>query len=412
MRTSRKLLALKIARQQREGELFDAAAGEEPAEIVWRELRPIFDDELGRMPDKLRLPAVLCFLEGLSKSEAARVLGWPEGTVSGRLQRARERLRLRFLARGLTLSAGALAIAFFEGAGTAAIPERLFESTLRLAANVPLTSTVQTVANGVIQTMFIAKAKAVAAGVLAIGIIGTGTGMVLVPGSGPGEVVAAETPAEQSGKKAATSPDTGKAQTPPAISPERAVREQDLALLKERLEWEQRMVAKGYMNKSQLSKTETEIARAEELLAKASPPRATKVPDPQQEAYNALIQTLETIVQRTEEGFKKGIVPEVELLNARATLLRYKLEYTKLAESTRDRPDAELRKALIAQKERELVRAEALYKQKAISAEEVRRAHVSLNQFRAEAADASGEYAAAVRCREAVSMDLQALARK
>src|SRR5262249_57323184 len=116
-------------------ELFESPAGEAPAEVVWRELRPIFDEELDRLPAKLRLPAVLCFLEGQSKGEAARTLGWPEGTVAGRLQRARERLRVRFAARGLTLTTGALAVALFEGVGAAAVPASSFATTIPLATD-------------------------------------------------------------------------------------------------------------------------------------------------------------------------------------------------------------------------------------------------------------------------------------
>src|SRR5262245_36001026 len=130
-RTARKLRSVRLARAARETELFDVAIGESPAELVWRELRPIFDQELDLLPEKLRLPAVLCFLEGHSKGEAARTLGWPEGTLSARLQQARERLRLRFTARGLTLSAGALAAVLFEGVGSAAVADRLLISTIQ-----------------------------------------------------------------------------------------------------------------------------------------------------------------------------------------------------------------------------------------------------------------------------------------
>jgi RNA polymerase sigma factor (sigma-70 family) len=48
---------------------------------------------IAKLPEKYRLPLVLCELEGHTHLEASRVLGWPVGTVSGRLSRAKDRLR-------------------------------------------------------------------------------------------------------------------------------------------------------------------------------------------------------------------------------------------------------------------------------------------------------------------------------
>jgi RNA polymerase sigma factor (sigma-70 family) len=112
-----------------------AAHGAEPAdEAAWRELGPLLDAEVRRLPEKYRAAFVLCYLEGKTNEEAAKELGCPKGTILSRLSRARERLRKRLNQRGLALSGMVFPMLLDpKGWSLAAEPPALVESTVRLA---------------------------------------------------------------------------------------------------------------------------------------------------------------------------------------------------------------------------------------------------------------------------------------
>ena len=65
------------------------------SDAAWKELKPVIDEELSRLPEKYREPFVLCSLENLGCADAARRLGVAEGTIWSRLAEARQRLRKR-----------------------------------------------------------------------------------------------------------------------------------------------------------------------------------------------------------------------------------------------------------------------------------------------------------------------------
>jgi RNA polymerase sigma factor (sigma-70 family) len=101
--------------------------------ILWRDLHPVLDREVNRLPEKYRVAIVLCDLEGGTRRDVARRLGIPLGTLSGRLTTAHRLLARRLGRRGLVLSSAALAWALAPNAMLAGVPEPLLASALDAA---------------------------------------------------------------------------------------------------------------------------------------------------------------------------------------------------------------------------------------------------------------------------------------
>ncbi len=129
------------------------------------DLVAVLHEELGRLGERYRLPVLLCELEGHTHAEAAKVLGWPVGTVAGRLSRGRDRLRRRLERRGVALALAALP------AGASGNLVRSAVSAVGGSASPAVVS----IAEGVLSAMRTAKLKLVAAvSIAAVGLIGTG----------------------------------------------------------------------------------------------------------------------------------------------------------------------------------------------------------------------------------------------
>ncbi|HTU23593.1 MAG TPA: sigma-70 family RNA polymerase sigma factor [Gemmataceae bacterium] len=142
-------------------------------EASWQDVRPILDEEIQRLPEKYRLPIILCYLEGQTNDEAAKVLNCPRGTIATRLARARERLRLRLLRRGITLSAATLAALLSDNALSAAIPPLLVGQTVKVVLSGTASASITTLTEGVLHAMFVNKVKASLAVVLVLAALGS-----------------------------------------------------------------------------------------------------------------------------------------------------------------------------------------------------------------------------------------------
>jgi hypothetical protein len=105
-------------------------AGEEKE---WSDLRPLLDAELHQLPEKYRAPLVLCYLEGKTQEEAARELGWPTGSMSRRMNRARDLLHKRLAHRGLALSSSLLFVLIAKKATAAIVSPTLASFTAKAA---------------------------------------------------------------------------------------------------------------------------------------------------------------------------------------------------------------------------------------------------------------------------------------
>jgi RNA polymerase sigma factor (sigma-70 family) len=153
------------------------------AEAVWRDLQPVLDDELNRLPEKYRVPVLLCYVEGKTNEEVGRLLHLPVGTVKSRLARARETLRRRLTRRGISLTGAALAAVLAEKVA-AAVPSPLLASTLQttlllasgktVAASAPAVA----LAEGVLKAMFTTKLKIATALVVTAGVLALSAGVL------------------------------------------------------------------------------------------------------------------------------------------------------------------------------------------------------------------------------------------
>jgi RNA polymerase sigma factor (sigma-70 family) len=164
-----------------------------PDDIGWEELRGVLDAELAGLPERHRLPLVLCYLEGRTQEEAARQLGWSKSTLLRRLAEGRAALGGRLARRGVVWPA-ALAVALLpQRQAAAALAPRLIDATLAAAAHAlgwrPATSAVSpavaSLVEGATRAMLAGRLKAAFAALVLLGGLALGAaGLVQAPPGG------------------------------------------------------------------------------------------------------------------------------------------------------------------------------------------------------------------------------------
>jgi RNA polymerase sigma factor (sigma-70 family) len=184
-------------------------------EVDLRELGATVDEELRRLPERARLPLLLCYLQGQTRDQAALLLGLSLRTFERRLQNARDMLRGRLARRGVTLSAGLMAWGLAQET-LSAIPAGLVAVTARDAVgfvNGDTASRAALLAGQAVRAMLWEKVRWVAGLALTMGLFVAAAGL---RGQPTAAVPPEPTQPTQAGVIGVPAGQRDAAQTPPA----------------------------------------------------------------------------------------------------------------------------------------------------------------------------------------------------
>jgi RNA polymerase sigma factor (sigma-70 family) len=168
----------------------------------------LLHEELNRLPRKYRDVLILCYLQGKTHEEAAGELGYPLGSMSRHLSRARELLRNRLLARGVAAVLGAMLAEHAKAAvspallcGTLETIRRYAMASALLAGSTPPVAVM--LAHGILRAVWVTRLT-LASLILAIGVVFAGGIAALRTPDEKQPPDRAETPASPSAAKKQT----------------------------------------------------------------------------------------------------------------------------------------------------------------------------------------------------------------
>jgi RNA polymerase sigma factor (sigma-70 family) len=138
--------------------------------------------EVDGLPERYKVPILLCFFEGLTHAEAARRTGWAIGTVAGRLARAKDLLARRLSRKGVGMATVVLAVPAGNFVGSTARAAAAF--ALRGSVVPGVESNVTHLAEGVLKAMTATRLKFAIA--LTVGcLVASGWALTVVAGPHP-----------------------------------------------------------------------------------------------------------------------------------------------------------------------------------------------------------------------------------
>lgn len=170
-------------RQRHERQAAKMQRMENTTEGSLKELSTVLDEELRNLPQRYRLPLLLCYLEGRTREQAARQMGWSLRTLHRRLNRGLALMRARLTARDLTLSSVLVSAELAQQTVSAHLPATLLRDTVHAALAFSLQADAArlpavVLAEEGLKSMALVKGKMMVTLLLVVGAVVAGAGVL------------------------------------------------------------------------------------------------------------------------------------------------------------------------------------------------------------------------------------------